>query len=355
MHKVKFSLAALVAGAFLPSLGTKASMDISSFTFYSDVLNPPQLTIDAPPILLRLPDSRISVGELNNLGMSNTTGSPLSSTTMAIDPRKVELSIKPNGHLNAYSDFAVGINSLAMLRRYSDPILHIAPPSSRTAEQWNFIQSLVVGPDFWDAVGNMFDVTEDERPWSDTTSVHVLAPTGNPFIPFATVAYEIDSIEVYDRIGLGGGAQIALDKNITLGADLIYFGDRLDETTSHETHAMARLWKSSFNCSACQHHAALHKNGEASLRLLHLLFSTLKASPGPLPEADVYSESFASSTFRHHRQVCRSICQDHQGRGLRHRTLRHNDVRKTGLRIGRIIRIIRSTGRSAKIGKDQVG
>jgi hypothetical protein len=241
MHKWTISLAALVVATVLSSPGTKANMGIASLSFFSNSLNPPQLSIDAPSVFLPSSDSQFSIDETQTSVFPKDIDSNAFPTSTMIDPKKVELSMRPTGHFDAYPDFAVGENSLKAAHHPSDPMLWTAPPSSRSAEQWEFMQKLVLGPDFWDKVGDMFDVNDDERPWSTTTSVHVLAPTGNPFVPFATVAYEVDSIEVYDRIGLGGGAQISLSKNITLGADLVYFGDRLNETTSQETRAMARL------------------------------------------------------------------------------------------------------------------
>jgi hypothetical protein len=192
----------------------------------------PQLPEDLSAAMLSGGETSLQVG---TVGIE--AGPPLHKAAA----RPPELTLRPTPGLIVYHDFMIGHTSLTKLRERTNDLNWVAPASSNTAQEWAFIRREVVGPEGLEALGDMFDVDEDERPWSDTTTVHVLAPTGGGFVPFVTVAHEVDSLDLYDRYGLGGGAQITIGKNTTLGTELIYFGDRLNSENAKETRMMAHL------------------------------------------------------------------------------------------------------------------
>jgi hypothetical protein len=195
--------------------------------------------------------------------LSNESLSDLSSATAPIDPRlevggevgvlvrhpEMEahrvvaptLSLHPGFvHTTIYTEFTVG-----RIGRFHpeqpNTFTWRSPASTHFAEESAFLRSIVVGPDFLDALAERFDVADDERPWSTTTTVHVLATTKDWLVPFATLAYELDSVETYDRFGLGGGLEFKFDDNTTLGGEAIYFGDRVDDALPRETRFLAKF------------------------------------------------------------------------------------------------------------------
>jgi hypothetical protein len=140
-----------------------------------------------------------------------------------------------------YADFAVGSDLLTSHQERSNAVTWVVPASTHLAAQSAFIRTEVVGPGFLDALAERFDINDDERPWSTTTTVHMLSSTTDFVAPFATLAYEEDSLEEYQRFGLGGGLQLNLDTHTTFGAEAFYFGDRLNDTMSRETRFLAKF------------------------------------------------------------------------------------------------------------------
>ena len=229
MQKSTATLTVLLAAVLATSVFS--GMARGSVEPFSSDLAAPQLPEDISAAMLSDGDASLRVG------------------TTALEPqplhesaaRAPELSLRPTANLIVYRDFLVGHSPVAKLRERTNDLNWVSPASSNTAEEWAFMRREVIGPEGLDALGEMFDVSEDERPWSDTTAVHVLAPTGGGFVPFVTVAHEVDSLDIYDRYGLGGGAQITIGKNTTIGTEVIYFGDRLNSENARETRMMAHL------------------------------------------------------------------------------------------------------------------
>jgi hypothetical protein len=221
------ALLAAVLAASVVSVAAQASVEPISTD-----LQPPQLPENLSAAMLTGGDPSLRLG---------TTTVNLSQSAHQAAAQAPKLSLRPTPGLIVYHDFLIGHTPLAKFRQRTSDLNWVAPASSNTAKEWAFIRSEVIGPEGLDALSEMFDVDEDERPWSDTTTVHVLAATGGGFVPFVTVAHEVDSLDVYDRYGLGGGAQITVGKNTTLGTELIYFGDRLNNENARETRMMAHL------------------------------------------------------------------------------------------------------------------
>ena len=97
-----------------------------------------------------------------------------------------------------------------------------------------------------DALGELFDIDQSDRPWSSTTTVHLLALGGDVLgrlVPFASVAHEVDSLDAFERIGIGGGAQFRISSHATFNAELLHFGDQsgYNATLSRETRFLARI------------------------------------------------------------------------------------------------------------------
>jgi hypothetical protein len=151
------------------------------------------------------------------------------------------LSLRPGfAHTTIYTEFTVG-----RIGRFHpeqpNTFTWRAPASTNFEAESAFLRTMVVGPDFLDGLAERFDVNDDERPWSTTTTVHMLASTKDFFEPFATFAYEEDSVETYDRLGMGGGLQFRFDDNTTLGAEAIYFSDRVSDALPRETRFLAKF------------------------------------------------------------------------------------------------------------------
>ncbi len=227
MHKLAALFAAVLTTGCLAGFGHAAVVPLENG------LAAPELPADLTGISLENGLPQLAIGTAQSLAPAVSHHTP--------QARAPELSLRPSPGLITYSDFTLGRTSLAKLRQRTSDLNWRMPASSNTAHEWAFIRREVIGAEGLDALGEMFDVNEEERPWSDTTTVHVLAPTGNWFVPFATVAHEVDSLDTYDRYGLGGGAQMTIGKNTTLGTELIYFGERLNDANVRETRVMAHL------------------------------------------------------------------------------------------------------------------
>jgi hypothetical protein len=155
-----------------------------------------------------------------------------------------ELSLKPSptAHTSVYTEFTVGrLSAAAFTPDRPNNFAWRAPASTHFATESRFLRDEVVGPDLLDSLAERFDVNDDERPWSTTTTVHMLASTKDWLVPFATLAYEEDSLETYDRFGLGGGIQFNLDEHTTFGAEAIYFGDHVNDSLNRETRVLAKF------------------------------------------------------------------------------------------------------------------
>jgi hypothetical protein len=229
MLKITAMCAALVAASVMAGWGGAAWGSVEPM---SADLAAPQLPDDLSAVMVSGVDAALRVGDVALAG-------PRVAHHAAAKAPELTLGLAPG--VIRFHDFMIGHAPLVKLRERTSDLNWIAPASSQTAKEWAFIRSEVVGPDELEALGDLFDVDEDERPWSDTTTVHVLAPTGGGFVPFVTVAHEVDSLDLYERYGLGGGAQISLGKNTTIGTELIYFGDRLNSENAKETRMMAHL------------------------------------------------------------------------------------------------------------------
>ncbi len=228
MHKLAavasaFAVVSVFSGLF--SGVVRASLVVSD-----EKLAPPLLTADW-----------VAPSTMDGFGQGSAQSATGTLKSMTHPAAKApELSLRPTGII-AYTDFTIGRQSLAKLRQRTSDLNWRMPASTNTAKEWAFIRREVIGPEGLDALAEMFDVDEEERPWSDTTTVHVLAPTGNWFVPFATVAHEVDSLDNYDRLGIGGGAQMTIGKDMTVGTELIYFGERLNDANVRETRLLTRL------------------------------------------------------------------------------------------------------------------
>ncbi len=227
MRKAARLLAAIVAGTCFAGVATASVGPVLTNEPLSDV--PLDLTSAATPI-----DPRLEVG--GEMGV--LVRHPDMQAHRVVAPR---LSLGAGFvHTTIYTEFTVG-----RVGRFHpeqpNTFTWRSPASTHFEEESAFLRSIVVGPDFLDALAERFDVNDDERPWSTTTTVHVLASTKDWLVPFATLAYELDSVETYDRFGLGGGLEFKFDNNTTLGGEAIYFGDRVDDALPRETRFLAKF------------------------------------------------------------------------------------------------------------------
>jgi len=156
---------------------------------------------------------------------------------------EVGLRISPPSQITPEVAFLVGSDSVPYSPEKALDVTSGKVPSTNQADDYRFIRYGVLGPQGLDKLGEMFDLDETERPWSTTTNVHVLAPLEEPVVPFMSVAYETDSLDEYDRFGIGGGAKINFTKDVSFSTEVLYFGDHSDynETLSRETRMLARL------------------------------------------------------------------------------------------------------------------
>ncbi|HUO07391.1 MAG TPA: hypothetical protein VM008_03755 [Phycisphaerae bacterium] len=228
MQKAAALLAALVAGTFCYST---ARASVGPQIPSSDLLN--DISTAAT-----FADTRLEVG--GELGIivphQPQTLHQLVIPHLALGPVSA-------GHTIVYTEFAVGRHGLGPIQpERPNTFSWRAPASTRFAAESSFIRSLVVGQDFFDSFCERFDLQDDdERPWSTTTTVHVLSSTDDWLAPFATLAYEEDSLENNDRIGLGGGLQFRFDRNTTLGGEAIYFADHPNDSLPRETRFLAKF------------------------------------------------------------------------------------------------------------------
>jgi len=123
------------------------------------------------------------------------------------------------------------------ITRYGSPIdpylcdLRSLPPTqlSDIVEKLRLATKSGMGP--FDALGNIFDVQDSERPWSTTTSVRLQAKTDeglNRWVPFASVAREVAAVEDRERLGAGGGMAYHVTTDSAFFTEVLYFGDRMN-------------------------------------------------------------------------------------------------------------------------------
>jgi hypothetical protein len=196
---------------------------------------------------------RVRAGGLHRLELALlTTDNPLPRTL----PTHEELSHPPADSIHKLTLADAQPTSIpALLVGYRAPVLEHAGyqnldirPSEDLRDQWNFMRRATSGPSALERLGSLFDVEEDERPWSTVTTVHILTSSHSDpgsLVPFATVAHEVDVNEDMSRIGIGAGAMLILSKHATLGAEVVHFGDSGDhaanDSFSTETRFLARL------------------------------------------------------------------------------------------------------------------
>jgi len=231
MLKPAAVLAAVVVGSILCTI---AQAGVGPQLPFSDSPNSPDIPTDLTGTGA-FADPRLEVG--GEIGvMVPHRAAPAAETVP-------HLSLKTSGvpRTTVYPDFAVGSDLLTTHREQPNSVTGIVPASTHLATQSAFIRTEVEGLGFLDALAQRFDINDDERPWSTTTTVHMLSSTTDFLAPFATLAYEEDSLEEYQRFGLGGGLQLNLDSHTTFGAEAFYFGDRLNDTMSRETRFLAKF------------------------------------------------------------------------------------------------------------------
>jgi hypothetical protein len=162
--------------------------------------------------------------------------------SITLAPEELRLSLRPTNSFLTRGDLVLGRGTPFANHAVFGVFSGVFASTPDEAE-WRFLRYGVLGPEGLDKFGEMFDVDETERPWSTTTNVHVLAPTHDWFVPFATVAHEVDSLDQFERYGFGGGTLINIDEHTTFGTEILYFGDQSDynDTLSRETRLIARL------------------------------------------------------------------------------------------------------------------
>jgi hypothetical protein len=95
-----------------------------------------------------------------------------------------------------------------------------------------------------ETLGRYFDVAESDRPWSATTSVHLLGNTGlgsGQWVPFASVAREVAMSDEEERLGYGGGLSYYTTDKMSIGTELLYFGSRGDSNDAFEKESRMML------------------------------------------------------------------------------------------------------------------
>ncbi len=227
MRKAVTLLAALVAGTCFsglasasvgPSLSDEAPSDLPSELSSVSALVDPRLEVGGEVgILVQHP---------------NVQAHRVVAPTLTLHPSLA--------HTIIYTEFTVG-HVGRFHPEQPNTFTWRSPASTHFEAESDFLRSIIVGPDLLDALAERFDVNDDERPWSTTTTVHMLATTKDWLVPFATLAYELDSVETYDRFGLGGGLEFKFNDNTTLGGEAIYFGDRVEDTLPRETRFLAKF------------------------------------------------------------------------------------------------------------------
>jgi hypothetical protein len=232
MQKAAALLAAFLAGTFCYT-SARASVGPQIPTEFSPTSDLPNEISSAPA----LSDTRLEVG--GEIGLI-VPHHPKNDHQLLVP--HLTLGPTSSGHTTIYTEFAVGRHDLSPIQpERPNTFAWRAPASTRFAAESTFIRSLVVGQDFLDALCERFDLQDDdERPWSTTTTVHVLS-SKDWIAPFATLAYEEDSLEINDRIGIGGGLQFKFDRNTTLGGEAIYFADHPDDELPRETRFLAKF------------------------------------------------------------------------------------------------------------------
>ncbi|MGN6368728.1 MAG: hypothetical protein ACTHN5_10735 [Phycisphaerae bacterium] len=230
MRKAASFLAAVVAGTCFSTVASASVGPLLSNQSPADL--PSDLSAAAVPI-----DPQLEVG--GEVGILRRHPN-LEAHTVVVPT----LSLRPgSGHITIYTEFTVG--RIGQFRpEQPNTFTWRSPASTHFEDESRFLRSVVVGKDFFETLGERFDMLDDdERPWSTTTTVHMLASTKDWLTPFATLAYEEDSLEAEDRFGLGGGIQFNFDRNrnTTFGTEVIYFGDHVNASLPRETRFLAKF------------------------------------------------------------------------------------------------------------------
>jgi hypothetical protein len=142
------------------------------------------------------------------------------------------VTIEPSGDVTYVpgSELHTGIE-----RWLNDPS---ALPSTQAREEVEMIRSALPSETgFFDALGNVFDMPEDDiRPWSRTTAVHLLAGEQKigEWVPFAAFAREEGALQDQERIGVGGGMSYYVAPHASVNTEMLYFGDRGNSNNAWE-------------------------------------------------------------------------------------------------------------------------
>jgi hypothetical protein len=158
-------------------------------------------------------------------------------------PTAPKLNLVPPTILTGNPNLLVGNDAFHVISRERYHSWNIRPADDMR-DEWDFFRRATTGPDNLERLSQLFDVDEKERPWSTTTTVHLMAPTNSWLVPFATIAHEVDVNEDLSRFGIGAGAMILFNKNVNFGAEIIRFsGDRssTNDAFSSETRFWTRL------------------------------------------------------------------------------------------------------------------
>ena len=127
-----------------------------------------------------------------------------------------------------------------------DPAGVTPPAPSSTPDlaiDWGALQS-TLAPAPGESLLPDLDVLESERPWSTTTTVHLMNERDlHTFIPFVSIAREVDSLDIAQRFGLGGGTLFRIDPHASFSAEMLYLEDRLMQNPmfAPETRAFLRF------------------------------------------------------------------------------------------------------------------
>jgi hypothetical protein len=142
---------------------------------------------------------------------------------------------------------SLGIASAQAQSGPEEPIVPLFnPPAAVVSDQTARVVQRLPAPadDPLEALGNAFDVQEDERPWSTTTSIRLQAKQGDgigQWVPFLSVAREVGSVEDRERLGIGGGLAYYFAPNASFASELLYFGDRGNSNNAWERETRITL------------------------------------------------------------------------------------------------------------------
>jgi hypothetical protein len=171
---------------------------------------------------------------------SPPAAAPASGPGPATQPASVrDVDARVTLEPSAQDDATAGMRLSTGLRSYLTDLTAI--PTTQNRDDVELLRSAHTGgTSFFDTLGNFFDVgAEDVRPWSTTTSVHLLAgqQAVGALVPFASFAREEAALQDRDRIGLGGGMAYYVAPGASIASEMLYFGDRgnSNDTWERET------------------------------------------------------------------------------------------------------------------------